>query len=38
MKYKRESIGRMPMQIVRFIFVICYLIWLCKYQTCNNIE
>ena len=30
-KYKRESNGRMSMKSYRFIFVICYIIWLSKY-------
>jgi hypothetical protein len=36
LEYKHELIGRMPMQVFPFIFVICHLIWLCKYKICNN--
>jgi hypothetical protein len=30
-QYKRESKGRWPIQICRFIFVNCCLIWLSKH-------
>jgi hypothetical protein len=36
-KYKRESKGHWPVNIFRFIFVICFLIWLSKHYKCKNI-
>ena len=36
-KYKRESKGRWPIKICRFIFVNCCLIWLSKHWKCKHI-
>jgi hypothetical protein len=36
-KYKRESKGRWPIKMCRFIFVNCCLIWLSKHWKCKKI-